>query len=90
MRIEATFFGQVQGIGFRYTAFRIATAQHVNGYVVNRPDGSVFLVLEGSSASVESALAAIQSHFGGYITEGRYNTDCIPEGLGNFEIRHHG
>jgi acylphosphatase len=55
--------GQVQGVGFRMTARRLASAFPVSGYVRNERDGRVFLVVEGESSSVVSLLGAIRREF---------------------------
>jgi acylphosphatase len=41
--------GQVQGIGYREACVRCARAMGVTGWVRNRMDGSVELMLQGSS-----------------------------------------
>jgi acylphosphatase len=46
VRVEALFLGAVQGVGFRYTARRLATQYHLAGYVQNLPTGEVELVAE--------------------------------------------
>ena len=46
--------GRVQGVGFRYWAQRQARQLDVAGWVRNRPDGSVELVVQGPSRAVES------------------------------------
>lgn len=63
-RFEITYSGCVQGVGFRYTARRIAERFRVTGYVENLPDGRVKLVAEGErwelerfSGSVAAAMA---------------------------------
>jgi acylphosphatase len=51
----------VQGIGFRYTARRLAGRFDVAGYVQNLPDGRVKLVAEGVPAELDRFLAAIRA-----------------------------
>lgn len=46
--------GEVQGVGFRFFAQRVAARHQVVGYVRNLPDGRVEAVAEGSRANVES------------------------------------
>jgi acylphosphatase len=46
--------GRVQGVYFRTTAVREATARQVTGRVWNRDDGAVELVAEGDDAALES------------------------------------
>ncbi len=48
-----TISGEVQGVGFRFFAQRIAARHQVVGYVRNLPDGSVEVHAEGSPESVE-------------------------------------
>jgi len=53
------YTGRVQGVGFRYTASRIAQGHAVTGFVRNLPDGRVELVAEGTSAELDQLLAAV-------------------------------
>jgi len=58
--VDATYRGQVQGVGFRYTVERLAQDHpYVTGYVKNMADGTVFLHLEGARADIEALLRAI-------------------------------
>ena len=43
---QVRYSGQVQGVGFRYTAQRLAEGYAVSGYVRNLPEGDVELVAE--------------------------------------------
>jgi acylphosphatase len=54
-RIEATVYGRVQNVSFRYYTNNRAKQLHLTGWVINRPDGSVRVVAEG----VERDLAAL-------------------------------
>ena len=44
---EVYYAGNVQGVGFRYTARCAAAGLDVTGFVRNLPDGRVHLVVEG-------------------------------------------
>jgi acylphosphatase len=58
----------VQGVGFRYTAEKIALEIGLTGWVKNLPDGRVELVCEGPKADAERLFALIQdSHLGPHI-----------------------
>lgn len=46
-RLQLHFVGEVQGVGFRWTARRIATDLGLSGWVRNEPDGSVSMELQG-------------------------------------------
>jgi acylphosphatase len=79
--------GVVQGVGFRYTARRIAARFRVTGYVRNLPDGRVLLVAEGLPEELERFLGEVRARMGQYI-------DGVEEAVGpaggqfsHFEIR---
>ena len=50
---KITVRGMVQGVGFRYWAKHMASELELDGYVMNKPDGSVELLIAGSYDSVE-------------------------------------
>lgn len=56
-RLEASVFGQVQGVSFRMAARRIAQSLGLRGWVRNERDGSVRLVAEGDEAALRKFLA---------------------------------
>ena len=66
-RRRVYFSGRVQGVGFRYTAERIAKGFKVRGYVRNLPDGRVELVMECEPSTLDAFLQAIRSEMGGKI-----------------------
>ena len=61
-----TFAGNVQGVGFRYTACIAARGYNVAGYVKNLPDGGVECLAEGDSNEIDAFLTELcgrmQSH----------------------------
>jgi acylphosphatase len=59
-RLEATVRGRVQGVGFRWFVSRTASRLELDGWVANRPDGSVQLVAEGPEADLEALEAALR------------------------------
>lgn len=59
--------GWVQGVGFRYTARRVAQDYRVTGFVRNLPDGGVELLVEGPEVEIEGFLRAVQGAMSGYI-----------------------
>ena len=52
-RITAVAHGRVQGVGYRYYVSDCACDTGVSGYVKNLPDGSVFIVAEGSREALD-------------------------------------
>jgi acylphosphatase len=65
------FRGNVQGVGFRYTTYRIAGRYEVSGFVRNLPDGTVEMLAQGPPAEVEQCLEDVQDSFSGYIREAK-------------------
>jgi len=63
----ATFSGTVQGVGFRYTACRVAEAFGVAGYVRNLPDGDVEVVAEGEQEEIDRFLEQLGRQMRGYV-----------------------
>ena len=49
-RIHVRFVGEVQGVGFRWTARKVAQELALSGWVRNEPDGSVEIELQGPDA----------------------------------------
>ena len=84
---KVLYSGRVQGVGFRYTAQRIAQGLAVGGYVKNNPSGSVELVAEGEAAIVELLLQRLAEQMAGYIHEARVAPES-PVGLSELHIRH--
>lgn len=70
------FTGQVQGIGFRFTALDIANRYKLTGLVRNLPDGTVEMIAQGPSDDVADCIQDIKEAFEGYIRETK--TEEIP------------
>ncbi|WP_057768210.1 acylphosphatase [Lactobacillus selangorensis] len=51
--------GIVQGVGFRWVAQRIANQLHLNGFVRNNPDGTVYTEVVGAEADVNKYIEMI-------------------------------
>jgi acylphosphatase len=47
----------VQGVGFRDAAYWIARKLYVAGFIMNEPDGSVYIEAEGEKAALDEFLA---------------------------------
>ena len=60
-QVRVVYAGEVQGVGFRYTARGFATALGVAGGVENRPDGAVQLVAEGPEDVLKRLLLQIRT-----------------------------
>lgn len=60
-RVRVLVSGDVQGVGFRWSARDEASARGVAGWVRNRPDGRVEAVFEGSPEAVDAMVAWCRS-----------------------------
>lgn len=63
IRIDAIFKGQVQGVGFRYTAQETAERLGLVGWVKNLDDGDVKAIVEGEESMVEEFVRAMEGRF---------------------------
>ena len=55
-RLHLFYSGSVQGVGFRYTAERVALSLDLSGWVGNLPDGRVEVLVCGEKTDVETLL----------------------------------
>lgn len=85
--VHVIYSGNVQGVGFRYAAERIAGKLDVRGFVRNLPDGDVELSLEGELSELEAFLAEIQKMMYGYISDSRIEWGPDRGRFETFEIR---
>ena len=63
MRKKCHFYGQVQGIGFRYVTNIVAEKYGLYGWVRNNKDGSVTLVIEGLDDSIKFMIDYLKKFF---------------------------
>lgn len=83
------YSGMVQGVGFRATARRLAQAYDLKGWVKNEGDGSVTMVVHGSTAEVDAFLRDIrESRLGPMIDREVLEPQSGPMTLEAFGIRH--
>jgi acylphosphatase len=87
-RRRVWYDGRVQGVGFRYTARRLAGGFPVSGYVRNLADGRVELVAEGDASAVSSFLDAVARELGSNIRGVQTATEPMDQPLpAGFTIR---
>ena len=58
--MQVFFSGTVHGVGFRFTAERLARRFPITGFVRNLEDGRVEVTAEGEEASLTEFLTAIR------------------------------
>jgi len=67
------FIGRVQGVGFRFTAHRMAQRHLLTGFVHNLPDGTVEMLAQGPARDINDCIQDIKDYFGDYLRETRTN-----------------
>ena len=80
------YSGRVQGVGFRYTAWRIAQQHAVTGFVRNLDDGRVELVAEGAPSELDQLLTEIAEAMSGYIHDAQRETIPVTGKYGSFDV----
>lgn len=69
-RLHAIIDGQVQGVGFRYFVQKEAEATGVTGWVRNRFDGQVEVMIEGARQVLEDLVELLRrGPRGAYVTQ---------------------
>ena len=76
IRKRITFTGWVQGVGFRYREVQAARLYGATGWVQNQWDGSVLMEIQGTEASIDAVLLAIER--GHYIAIDRMRVKTLP------------
>ena len=61
MRKHHRFYGEVQGVGFRYRASQAARSLGLTGWVRNDYDGSVEMELQGTEEEIGRVVEMIQA-----------------------------
>ena len=87
VRRRVVVHGRVQGVFFRDTARREASAQGVSGWVRNTREGTVEAVFEGEREAVERLVGFAEDGPEGAQVERVETFDEEPEGLAGFETR---
>lgn len=76
IRRRITFYGRVQGVGFRYVASYAAGEAGATGWVKNEYDGSVSMEIQGTDVQIRQVIALLDS--ARYIRIERMETRDIP------------
>lgn len=89
-KLNATIYGRVQGVGFRFFCQRTATLIGVTGWVKNLPSGNVKLEAIGTSDKIKEYLMALEKGPSmANVTDVDYNIeDTDYNEHSNFEILH--
>jgi acylphosphatase len=87
-RLDATVYGRVQGVGFRYLVVTRAMDLELTGWVANGADGTVRCVAEGPRPALEALLNLLEVGPAGAIVD-RVTSTWGPAtgGFRSFEVR---
>lgn len=86
VRKHITFYGRVQGVGFRYTAKYLAQSLQLTGWVKNEWDGTVTMEVQGREPMINKLLVGLNQ--GSFISIEWMDTKEIPlEKESSFYIR---
>lgn len=77
--------GEVQGVGFRYSAQQMAKELNLVGWVQNKADGTVELVVEGENSQVNTYIEKLKSFI--RVNHIEEKTSQINTGYGKFSIK---
>ena len=76
LRKHITFYGLVQGVGFRYRARHAAELYGCTGWVRNEWDGSVTMEIQGTEENIDRVILAIEA--GKYVRIEKMESRMIP------------
>ena len=76
IRKHITFYGWVQGVGFRYRAQQAANLYTCTGWVRNEWDGSVTMEIQGTEEAIDKVILAIER--GTYVRIESMDSRTIP------------
>ena len=76
IRKRITFYGSVQGVGFRYRARYAAEMFGCTGYVHNEWDGSVTMEIQGEEDNIDQVILAIER--GSYVRIENMDVKTLP------------
>ena len=86
-RVHVLFYGQVQGVGFRFTTERIANELGLVGFVRNLSDGRVEVICEGNVSILNDFLNEIKNAMSVYISDSLIEWDVARGEFSLFEIK---
>ena len=86
-RVHVLFYGQVQGVGFRFTTERIANELGLVGFVRNLSDGRVEVICEGNVSILNDFLNEIKNAMSVYISYSLIEWDVARGEFSLFEIK---
>jgi acylphosphatase len=90
-RLDATIYGRVQGVGFRWFIQRAARRLALNGWTANQSDGSLRVIAEGTPAALDELIGELgRGPDGAFIERVDAQRGPASEEFDRFEIRARG
>ncbi len=83
--LNVQIFGKVQGVGFRYAAYREAVRRGIRGFVRNKNNG-VYMEIEGNSEIVAGFLTWCKKGLRSADVREIKTKECSLRGFEKFEI----
>lgn len=88
VRKRITFYGIVQGVGFRWKSQKLADSLNLTGWVYNEYDGSVVMEVQGEEAIIDRMLQSLNQDRYIEITNMDAKTLSIDKEERGFRVRH--
>ncbi len=88
IRRRIIYSGRVQGVGFRFTAVRVAANHDVCGFVRNLPGGQVEVEIEGTKTEIQNFCDELADMMSGNIREVNFQDMPVGGKYHRFEIRY--
>ena len=85
IRRHITFYGWVQGVGFRYRARHAAELYGCTGWCRNEWDGSVVMEIQGTEEKIDAVILTIER--GTYVRIENMDSRTVPLVDGEYEFR---
>ncbi|MEO2262522.1 acylphosphatase [Dorea sp. YH-dor228] len=76
VRKRIVFYGRVQGVGFRYTAKRLAQSLGLTGWAKNEYDGTLVMEIQGREPMIYKLMEGLNHNM--FITIEWIDTEEIP------------
>ena len=88
IRRRIIFSGRVQGVGFRFSAVRVAANYDVAGFVRNMANGNVEVEIEGSRKDIQDFTTELEDRMRGNVREVNFQDMPVGGSYHRFEIRY--
>ena len=86
-RAYVIYGGDVQGVGFRYTARALASRYVIDGFVKNLTNGTVELAAQGDETTVTEFLDELKRRMAGHVRSADISWQPPGENLRGFTVR---